>query len=158
MFSNLIADVLPFVYSVDTKKLLDSSVILMQKENYFKNKSIPATLISDGTINVTALICVLYFQSNPLTIIEEPERNIHPALMARIVDMMKDASSKKQIIATTHSAEMVRYVNMENILLIKRDETGNSQIIKPGNQEDVKEFLENNMDIRELYIQNMLSD
>lgn len=157
-FFNLIADVLPFVYSVDTKMLLDSSVILMQKENYFKDKSIPATLISDGTINITALICALYFQNNPLIIIEEPERNIHPALIAKIVDMMEDASNQKQIIATTHSAEMVRYVNIENILLIKRDETGNSQIIKPSNQEDVKEFLENDMDIRELYVQNMLGD
>ena len=157
-FSNLIADVLPFVHSVDIEKMLDRSVILMQKENYFKDKSIPATLISDGTINVTALICALYFQSNPLAIIEEPERNIHPALIARIVDMMKDASHMKQIIATTHSAEVVRYVNIENILLIKRDETGNSQIIKPSNQKDVKEFLENDMDIRELYVQNMLGD
>ena len=156
MFSNIIADVLPFVHSVDTEKLLDRSVILMQIENYFKDRSIPATLISDGTINVTALICALYFQDNPLAIIEEPERNIHPSLIDRIANMMKDASSKKQIIVTTHSTEMVRYVDIENILLIRRDEVGNSEIIKPGNQADVKEFLKSNMDIRELYVQNML--
>ena len=156
-FFNLIGDVLPFVNSVDIK-LLGSSVMLTQKENYFKNKPIPSTLISDGTINVTALVCALYFQNNSLTIIEEPERNIHPALLAKIVDMMKDASNKKQLIVMTHSAEMVRYVDIANILLIKRDETGNSQIIKPGNQEDVKEFLESDIDIRELYVQNMLGD
>ena len=158
MFSRLITDVLPFVRSFDIEKLLDSSVMLTQEENYFANQSIPATLISDGTINVTALICALYFQYNPLAIIEEPERNIHPALMAKIVDMMKDASNRKQIIATTHSAEMVRHANIENILLIERDETGNSKIIKPGNEEDVSEFLKNGMDIRELYIQNMLGN
>lgn len=157
-FSNLIGDVLPFVCSIDTGNLLDSSVMIVQKENYFENKPIPAILISDGTINVTALICALYFQRNSLTIIEEPERNIHPALIAKIVDMMKDASNKKQIIATTHSAEVVRHVDIANILLIKRDEVGNSQIIKPSNQEDVKEFLKNDMDIRELYVQNMLGD
>ena len=156
MFSNLIADVLPFVHSVGTEKLLDRSVILMQKENYFKDRSIPATLISDGTINVTALICALYFQDNPLVIIEEPERNIHPSLIARITNMIKDASSKKQIIVTTHSTEMIRYVDIKNMLLIRRDKAGNSEIIKPGNQTDVKEFLRNDMDIRELYVQNML--
>ena len=157
MFSRLVADVLPFVRSFDTEQLLDNSVMLTQ-ENYFANKPIPATLISDGTINVTALICALYFQHNPLAIIEEPERNIHPALIAKIVDMIKDASRRKQVIATTHSAEMVRHTHIENILLIERDETGNSKVIKPGNRENVNEFLKNDMDIRELYIQNMLGD
>ena len=156
MFSNIIADVLPFVSSVDTKKLLDRSVMLMQKESYFKDKSIPATLVSDGTINVTALICALYFQNSPLTIIEEPERNIHPSLIAKIADMLNDASSQKQIIVTTHSAEMIRHIDIADMLLIRRNEAGNSEIIKPGDQADIKEFLENDMDIRELYVQNML--
>ena len=156
MFSNIIADILPFVHSVSTEKLLDRSIIVMQKENYFKDKLIPATLISDGTINVTALICALYFQDSPLAIIEEPERNIHPSLVARIVNMIKDASDKKQIIVTTHSTEMIQYVDIENILLIRRDEAGNSEIIKPSNLAGVKEFLDNGMDIREMYIQNML--
>lgn len=156
MFSNIIADVLPFVHSVSTEKLLDNSIILMQEESYFKDKRIPATLISDGTINVTALICALYFQDNPLAIIEEPERNIHPSLVARIVNMIKDASDKKQIIVTTHSTEMIRYADIENILLIRRNKAGNSEIIKPSNQADVKEFLKNGIDIREMYVQNML--
>ena len=158
MFSNLIADVLPFVHSVGTVKLLDRSVILTQTENYFKNKPIPATLISDGTINVTALLCALYFQSNPLIIIEEPERNIHPSLISKIANMLKDASNKKQIIATTHSTEIIRYVDIENLLLIKRNKSGNSIIMKPGDQTTVQQFLENDMDIRELYVQNMLDD
>ena len=158
MLSNIITDTLPFVRSVGTEKLLDNSVILVQKENYFKDKTIPATLISDGTINTIALICALYFQGDPLAIIEEPERNIHPSLMDRVVDMMKDASNNKQIIATTHSTEMIRHVGIENILLIRRNEKGNSEIIKPGNQEEVKEFLENDMDIGDLFAQNMLGD
>ena len=78
MFSNLIADILPFVSSVGTEKLLDRSVILMQKESYFKDRLIPATMVSDGTINVTALICALYFQDNPLAIVEEPGKKHTP--------------------------------------------------------------------------------
>ena len=156
MFVNIIADILPFVNSVGTKKLLDRSVILMQKENYFKDRLIPATLVSDGTINVTALICALYFQGSPLAIVEEPERNIHPSLVAKIANMMEDASNQKQIIVTTHSTELIRHTNIENMLLIRRNEAGNSEIIKPSEQADVMEFLKNDMDIRELYIQNLL--
>ena len=92
----------------------------MQKESYFKDRLIPATMVSDGTINVTALICALYFQDNPLAIVEEPERNIHPSLIAKIANMMKDASSQKQIIVTTHSTEMIRHVDIENYTADKK--------------------------------------
>ena len=156
MFSNIISDVLPFINSVDTEKLLDKSVILVQKENYFKDQSIPATLVSDGTINVTALICALYFQDKPLSIIEEPERNIHPSLIAKVAHMLEDASSNKQIIVTTHSPELIRHIKIEDILLIRRDKTGNSEIIKPDNLGAVRKLLENDVDIGTLYVQNML--
>ena len=51
---------------------------------------------------------------------------------------------------------MIRHIDIANILLIRRNEAGNSEIIKPGDRADIKEFLENDMDIRELYVQNML--
>jgi predicted ATPase len=40
-----------------------------------------------------------------LTIIEEPERNIHSYLNSKVVEMMKDVLQKKQIIVTTHNPE-----------------------------------------------------
>ena len=155
-FSNLMASILPFVSSVDTETLLDRSIMLTQNEHYFPEQSLPATLVSDGTINVTALITALYFQDNPLTIIEEPERNVHPSLTSKIAEMLKDASDNKRIIVTTHSPELIRHVDIKNILLIRRDKTGYSEVIRPSDQDDVKEFLKNEIDIGELYVQNML--
>ena len=157
-FSNLITDLLPFVDSIDTEKFVDRSILFMLKERYFKHQSLPSTLISDGTVNITALILALYFQSNQLTVIEEPERNIHPSLMSQVVEMMKEASCKSQVIVTTHNPEMIRYAKIENVLTVKRDEKGYSEIIRPGDQEDVKNFLENDMDVKELYVQNLLGD
>ena len=60
--SNLIKDLLPFVESVEVEKLADKSLLTSLKEIYSGNKSIPAFLISDGTINITALIIALYFE------------------------------------------------------------------------------------------------
>ena len=155
-FANLIKDLLPFVNSVDIEKFADKSILFNFKENYFENQKLPSSLISDGTINITALILALYFQEDYITILEEPERNIHPSLIIKVVEMMKDASSSRQILITTHNPEMVRYAGIENIYLVTRDEEGFSNIVKPEDMSDVKEFLKNEMGIEELYVQNLL--
>lgn len=156
--SNLIKDLLPFVEGIEVEKLADKSLLTSLKEIYSGNKFIPAFLISDGTINITALIIALYFEEKSLIVIEEPERNIHPHIISKIVEMMNDVSERlnKQIIVTTHNPEVVRYTDIDNILLVHRDDKGFSQISRPSEKEEVKIFLENEMGIEELYVQNLL--
>ncbi len=155
-FSNIITDMLPFVQSVNTENIADRSVLFTLTENYFKKRALPSSLISDGTINITALVVALYFQDNALTIVEEPERNIHPSLIARVMEMMNDASSLRQIMITTHNPEIVRYAGLENLFTVRRDSEGHSEIIKSSDQEEIKVFLENEMEVEELYVQNIL--
>lgn len=100
---NLVKELLPFVSNLDVEKFADKSLLFKLQEKYFEKQYLPASLISNGTINITALIVALYFEEKLLTIIGEPERNIHPYLISRLIDMMKDASQKKQIIITTHN-------------------------------------------------------
>ncbi|RLF76088.1 ATPase [Thermococci archaeon] len=153
---NLVSDLLPFISSLDVEKFADKSLLFKLKEKYFKHY-LPASMISDGTINITALIIALYFEKKALTIIEEPERNIHPYLISKVVDMMKDASRNKQIIVTTHNPEIVKYAGLENILLISRDDSGFSSISRPTEKEQIRKFLENEIGIEELYVQNLLN-
>lgn len=153
---NLVNDLLPFIGNLDVENFADKSLLFKIQEIYFENQYLPASLISDGTINITALIVALYFEKKQLTIIEEPERNIHPYLISKVVDMMKDASQKKQIIATTHNPEIVKYAGLDNLLLVSRDEEGFSRVSRPADTEEVKTFLENEIGIDELYVQNLL--
>lgn len=155
-FSNLVADLLPFVKSVCTKNIADKSVMFTMTENFFKKHSLPSPLLSDGTINITALIIALYFQHNSMTIIEEPERNLHPSLISRVIDMMNDASSQSQVMITTHNPEIVRYAELENLLTVRRNSEGHSEMMRQANQDDVKTFLKNDMDVEDLYVQNIL--
>jgi predicted ATPase len=155
-FSNLIRDLLPFVKNWDVEKFADKSLLFKLEEKYFSDQYIPASLISDGTINLTALIIALYFDQKPLTIIEEPEKNIHPYLMFKVVDMMRDASQHKQIIVTTHSAELVKHADLKDILLVSRNKEGFSVISRPYQQEEVQVFLEHDIGFEELYAQNLL--
>lgn len=155
-FSNLITDLLPFVKSVGTENFADKSILFTLTENYFKKHSLPSLLLSDGTINITALIIALYFQPNSLTIIEEPERNIHPFLISKVIEMMNDASSLRQIMVTTHNPEIVKYADLENLFTVRRNSDGYSEIIRSSDQQEIKTFLENEMELEELYVQNIL--
>ena len=152
---NLVKELLPFVENLDVEKFADKSLLFKLKESYFKNQYLPASLISDGTINITALV-IAFFERKPFVIIEEPERNIHPYLISKVVEMIKDASRHKQILVTTHNHEFVKYAGLENILLVSRDNDGFSTISRPVDKQEVKEFLKNDIGVEEFYIQNLL--
>jgi predicted ATPase len=155
-FSNLLRDTLPFVEEFSVQKFMDVSLILTLRERYAKERDLPATSLSDGTIMIFALIIALYFEDKPFIIIEEPVSHIHPFLVARVIAMMKEASAKKQIMVTTHSTEVVKHARLEDVLLISRDSEGYSVVSRPADKEEVRTFLENEIGIEELYIQNLL--
>ena len=155
-FSNLLTDLLPFVKSVSTENIADKSILFTLTENYFKKHSLPASFISDGTINITALIAALYFQSNRLTVIEEPERNIHPSLISKVMEMMNDVSTQRQIVITTHNPEIVRYAGLDHLFTVRRNPKGHSEIMPSSDQQEIRIFLENEMELEDLYVQNIL--
>lgn len=154
--SNIVKDILPFVKNVDIEKFADKSLLFKLKEKYIEKEFIPASILSDGTISIIALIIALYFENKKIAIIEEPERNIHPHLIAKLVEMFNDAAKSKQIIITTHNPELIKYIDLENLFLVHRDNDGFSKIIKPIKKEEVKIFLNNDLGIDDLYIQNLL--
>ncbi|MGC9004894.1 MAG: AAA family ATPase, partial [bacterium] len=154
-FLRLVRYALPFIEEVDVARFLDQSLVFTLKENYSK-ESMPGFFVSDGTAHILALILALYFGERNIVIIEEPERNIHPSLIYKIVEMMKDASRYKQIIATTHNPEMVRHAGIEPLLLFYRDKNGFSKVKRPADKEDIRKFLEETMGLEELYVQNLL--
>ncbi len=155
-FLNLFRDLLPFIHDINVEKAVDKSIFFRLHEKYSGKDGLPAFLISDGTVNIIALIIALYFEDKPIAIIEEPERNVHPYLISRVMDMFKEASRSKQILATTHNPEMVKHADLENILLITRDDEGFSRITKPADSDTIKIFLKNEMGIDDLFVQNLL--
>ncbi|MBI5361066.1 MAG: AAA family ATPase [Planctomycetes bacterium] len=156
--ANLLKELLPHINDIDVTKFAYKSIMFRIKELYAKNQYLPAFLLSDGTINITALIVALFFEEDLLTIIEEPEKSIHPLLMSKAVDMLKEVSNKKQIIVTTHNPGLVKYAGIENLLFVSRNKKGFSTVSRPSEKEDIKTFLKNDIGIDELYAQNLLRD
>jgi Predicted ATPase len=156
-FSNLIKDLLPQVSNVRVQDFADRSLLFNIKEKYYPKRFLPAPLISDGTISIAALILGIFFDNHKTVVIEEPERNLHPHLISKIVSMMKDASENKQVLITTHNPEFVRNADLSALLLVSRDTEGFSTIVKPKDMSNLKAFLENDLTLAELYIQNLLT-
>ena len=98
-----------------------------------------------------------FFQRDTIiSIIEEPERNLHPSLISKVVSLMQEASKRKQIVITTHNPEILKHCSINEILFVKRDLNGIASITKPSEKQQVINFLKNDVGIDELFIQNLI--
>lgn len=86
-----------------------------------------ANAMSDGTLRSLGVLTAL-FQSNhhptrrtSLVGIEEPESTIHPGAAAVLMDALMEASRKQQVLATTHSPDLLDHasVDSENLLAVR---------------------------------------
>ncbi len=72
------------------------------------SRNVPATRISDGTLRFLYLAAVLCHPSPPGVIcLEEPEIGMHPDAVGLIAEMLVEASTRSQVIVTTHSDLLV---------------------------------------------------
>ena len=155
-FVGLMKEFLPFFESIEVENNFDQSMTYKIKEVYSKKKFY-ANFLSDGTVNVLALIIALYFtKETRVIVLEEPERNLHPQLMRKLIEFAKDAAEKKQIIITTHTPEIVKYTDISSLILAHRSKDGFTHIERPAESEKVKIFLNNDIGVDELFVQNML--
>ena len=94
-----------------------------------------ANNMSDGTLRALGILVAL-FQGNQkaeervtLVGIEEPETALHPGAVAVLLDGLRDAAHRTQVIVTTHSPELLdnKHLDVESILAAEADD-GNTVI------------------------------
>ncbi|MDR1691157.1 MAG: AAA family ATPase [Candidatus Methanoplasma sp.] len=150
------SQLIPEIKEIATEDIGDRTVQLKLEENYFEEKIFSGMCLSDGTANILALIYAIYFDKSQPKIIEEPEKNLHPSLIGNLVEMMEDASDSLQIMVTTHSPVMLRYINIENLNIVSRDEKGNTRISKYSSKGEVDSYLLDEFGIDEMMIEGVL--
>lgn len=136
-------------------------ITLQAREKYFDKRVVPAALLSDGTVEVVALIVAMFFTDEPnnkekLLIFEEPDRHLHPAILGSMLSLFEAAAEINQILITTHNPELVRRADLDCLLLIERDREGNSIIKRPADSERVKIFIEEQLGLDYLHANQML--
>jgi len=105
--------------------------------------------LSEGTVLfiglVTAMVSCQYLEikkgQKGIFIIEEPEKNLHPQLMEEIVALAKSLTDKFQVIITTHSTDLVAHLNIEDIILLDKNETG-TRLQRIKKTEELERYLE----------------
>jgi len=90
------------VKDVDTE-LVGTHLRIMIKEEGLSSRT-PAERLSDGTLRWLNLLIILLDPTPPPVIcIDEPELGLHPDILPTLADLLRDASTRTQLIITTHS-------------------------------------------------------
>jgi len=101
---------------------LDGRTALRLREEAVE-KTFPAHLVSDGTMYALCLLVAVLDAPSEcgMTLIEEPERGLHPKAIYELVDLMRQqASPENPIWLTTHSESVVRVLNLSELVLVDK--------------------------------------
>ncbi len=91
--------------------------------------------MSDGTLRALGILVALFQGGHEqqrrvsLVGIEEPEIALHPAAAGVLLDALRDAAHRTQVIVTTHSPDLLedKHIDVESILAVEADD-GNTMI------------------------------
>ncbi|MCB9876349.1 MAG: AAA family ATPase [Planctomycetes bacterium] len=91
--------------------------------------------MSDGTVRALGVLVALHQTGNgspmPLVGIEEPETALHPAAAGVLLDALRDAASRMQVLATTHSAELLADPDIDDASILAVTSEDNETRIGP---------------------------
>jgi predicted ATPase len=88
---------------------------------------ISAERVSDGTLRFLAILAALLTPTPPpLLCIEEPELGMHPDALALLAELLIDASTRMQLIVTTHSDSLLSALNdkIDSVLVCENNGDG----------------------------------
>ena len=105
----ILATVVPNTKHVHSKKHGNKlSLEFTQEWGDRKRLKFEAFNMSDGTLRAIGLLTAVYQRPTPsLVAIEEPEATIHPGALGAVLDLLRHASKKMQVVVTTHSPDVL---------------------------------------------------
>ena len=129
-----LATVVPSVDRIEARKFGPKEALVFGR--MLQKQSNPwrflANNMSDGTLRALGILVALFQEHHDpkkrvlLVGIEEPESALHPAAAGVLLDALRDAADKTQIIITSHSPDLLddKDLNPESILAVEaRDGT-----------------------------------
>ena len=147
-----------FVLSIDTRETFED-----ESNEYIASVLLDGVnigLLSDGTLRVLSILMELLVSSPSSTIIiEEPETQIHPAMLAKLLNEIETYTYGQNLIISTHSPQVVSWASLEQINLVHRKE-GQTFVDKLGKNDihNVIEYLSEEGDLGEWIYSGILDD
>lgn len=110
------------------------------EENTIPSK-IPASSLSAGTLRFLAFLAALYSpEAPPLVCFEEPENNIHPHALELLMDVLKTASQKRQVLIATHSPYLLNFVDPHSVFVFEKIR-GETKVVRASTKRKLKSLL-----------------
>lgn len=134
LFARIVDDmrqVLPGLTNIEVVAIggaTEGRVIMLHEQGL--SGATPLALASYGTIRALALFTMLSDPAPPkLTCIEEIDHGLHPYALDRLVDRLRSASKKTQLVIATHSPALVNRLEPSELVVFERDAvTGTTRI------------------------------
>ncbi len=104
---------------------------------------VPARRLSDGTLRYLCLVAILVDPSPPaLVAIEEPELGLHPDILPIVRDMLVEASSRCQLVVSTHSTQLVDAMTDHTNAILVSEKREDSIRLTRLSQEEINRWRE----------------
>lgn len=82
----------------------------------------PLADASFGTVRALAMLAMLHDPSPPLlTCVEEIDHGFHPHVFDRLVELLREASTRTQLLIATHSPALVNRLRPAELIVCERD-------------------------------------
>ncbi len=145
---DLVRSTLPDVRAVEVNEREDERTAYLLVE-YANGLRAPSWVVSEGTLRFLLLSLLPFLPSSSLYLLEEPENGFHPFVLDAVYSSLACPGSS-QVIAATHSTELVRLASPEEILCFRRDAEGATEIIR-GTDHPIFRDADDEPDVRLLF-------
>ena len=117
------------------------NLTLAWKDRAFSKPIFPHQL-SEGTLRFLWLVTLLQCPKLPsVLLIDEPEVSLHPEMLRLLAELMREASSRTQLIVATHSDRLVRFLRPDELVICDLADHG-GMTVKRGDDLDLDSWLE----------------
>jgi len=81
--------------------------------------------LSEGVLRFLWLVALLQSPGLPaVTLIDEPEVSLHPELLSLLAGLLREASTRTQLIVATHADRLVRFLDPKEVVAMDLKEDG----------------------------------
>lgn len=149
-----LAQRVPLLERVITEPLPDHRLLMRFKDRPF-DEPVLARYASDGTLKLLAYLVVLTDPTPPQLIgIEEPENYLNPHLLRTVAEECIVASTRTQLMVTTHSPEFVNALEPKAVWVLARDASGFTRAHRADTMPAVLELFGEGEELGRLWMQN----
>jgi predicted ATPase len=115
--------IVPDIERIEPRHVADKLTLTFYQQVSGKTREFSAKQMSDGTLRAFGILTSLFQRMAPaLVVIEEPERAIHLGALRTLVDILREHSSDVQVLITTHSADMVDALDLDELRVVWMEE------------------------------------